>query len=169
MNDFARTLASAQQGNPEAIEAIVAEFDKDVRFVCLQFQIEHVADISRADLLQESWVRIWYQMARFKIQERCNDARNQFRARICRVARNEIIHVLEKRQAQKRKPTQAVANIEDFQIADSEETPRGRVAHEEERRHLQLAVTEISADHRRAIEECFFRGKTVRQSQMITT
>jgi RNA polymerase sigma factor (sigma-70 family) len=163
MQDFIRTLTRAQQGDENAIEEIFSSFAEDVRLTCLDFQLEQTADLSRSDLLQEAWVKIWVQLGRFQVHEDTSDAKQQFRVWLRHTARNEMISVLEKRVAKKRSPAKPIRNGDWLDEAQGNDgTPSRLIGHAEELTNLKSAVERLDATSRAVIEACFMDGCTVK-------
>ncbi len=164
MLDFCRILIEAQQGEAAAIEAIFREFADDVRYVCLDFQLENTADLSRSDLFQEAWVKIWVQMDRFQIQENSSNVMQQFRVWLRQIARNEMIRVLEKRHAKKRNPPNPVRNGVCLEIQPLDDhSPSERFRKDDEMINLKMAIQGLDAISRSVIETCFLGGRTVKE------
>ena len=164
MEDFVECLIKAQQGEQAAIEAIFFEYSNDVRFVCLDFQLENTLDLSRSDLFQEACVRIWVQIDRFVIQENSSNVKQQFRVWIRQIARNEMIRVLEKRHAKKRSPARPVRNDEHLELQPVDDhSPSERFRQDDDLVNLNLAIQRLSEASRAVIETCFLEGRTVKQ------
>jgi RNA polymerase sigma factor (sigma-70 family) len=164
MLDFCRILTEAQQGEAAAIEAIFLEFEEDVRFVCLDFQLENTVDLSRSDLSQEAWIRIWVQMDRFQIQENSSNVKQQFRVWLRQIARNEMLRVLEKRHAKKRCPPTPVRNGDCLELQPlGDHSPSERFRQDDEMINLKMAIQRLDAISRAVIESCFLGGRTVKE------
>jgi RNA polymerase sigma factor (sigma-70 family) len=163
MEEFIRTLTKAQQGDKTALEEIFSLFADDVRFACLGFQLEQTADLSRSDLLQEAWVKIWVKLGRFQFHGESTDSRQQFRLWLRQIARNEMINVLEKRLAKKRRPATPMRNGEWLDAAvTGDSSPSHQMRLDEEMTSLKTSLKRLDATSRAVIEACFMEGCTVK-------
>ncbi len=164
MEDFVECLVKAQQGDAASMEAIFFEFANDVRFVCLDFQLENTLDLSRSDLFQEACVRIWVQLDRFQIQANSSNVKQQFRVWLRQIARNEMIRVLEKRHAKKRSPTKPVRNDERLELQPiSGNSPSELFRQDDEMMNLKTAIQGLDETSQAVIETCFMEGRTVKE------
>ena len=161
MNNFLRKLASAQRGERSAIEDLIAEFAADVRQVCLGISLAATNDLSVSDLNQEAWCKIWLQLDRFLVHGDSTDPRQQFKVWLRQTARNEILHVLEKRQAKKRRPQQEIQHACHIDVPDKDASPSSKLGRAEELHKLMQAIDKLDRLSRAAIVACFLEGRTV--------
>ncbi len=161
---FASVLKSAQAGDQSAIKAIIDEFSNEVRAVCFSFDVDGIAEISRTDLVQDAWVKIWVQINRFRI---CGDeetSKKMFRGWIRRIARNEMINTLEKNGAKKRRPTTPIRQLStSLNPTRSSKSPSKLLMKLEEIDQLNSAIGRLSTESQTLIRSCFFDGKTMKQ------
>lgn len=140
----------------------MAEFAEDVRHVCMGITLERALDISRSDLSQEAWIKIWLQLERFLVHQDSTAPRQQFRVWLKQTARHEMLRVLEKRQAQKRQPPTPLESANEIErYCKGDLNPSSYVRRDEERQRLLQAVEKLEEASRIAIELCFLEGCTV--------
>ncbi len=162
MNIFLRTLALAQSGDAAALEALVTEFAADVRHVCMAISLDNAQDLSRSDLNQEAWMRIWLQLNQFVVHHESTDPRQQFRVWLKQTARNEVLRVLEKRDAQKRKPPQPLQGEQQLDgVTQPDGSPSSHLRKEEEKQRLTTAIARLDEPLRSAIRLCFLESCSV--------
>lgn len=161
---FASDLKSAQAGDQSAIKAIIDEFSNEVRAVCFSFDVDEIAEISRADLVQDAWFKIWVQISRFHIYGDEATSKKMFRGWIRRIARHEMINTLKKNGARKRRPTTPIRQLSACpNPTRSSKSPSKLLMKFEEINQLNSAIARLSKESQVLIRSCFFDGKTMKQ------
>lgn len=161
---FVPKLRAAQSGDQNAIRAIIDEFSKDVRAVGFGFDVEDDVEISRADLIQDAWVKIWVQIARFEIQGNDETAKKMFRAWIRRIARNEMINILGMNRAAKRRPPTRLRSIDEGgEPAQNRNSPSKMFSSIDELDRLNWAIQQLHEREKFLIRRSFFDKQSVKQ------
>ncbi len=113
MESFISDLEKAKLGDPVAVASLVSRFEPVVACECSRFGALNGAELSRADLVQEVWLRIWTRIGQFRGSSDEVVSQQMFTKWLRVTAKNVIVNVLKKAGARHRYPEHPVLNLGD--------------------------------------------------------
>lgn len=167
MGNFTDQLASAQDGDRQSLEAIIADFGWVVDAECYKFVSNFRSDVSVSDLKQEVWMKIWGHIEQFRYSDP-QYAKGQFVAWLRTVAKRVVLSLDRKARNQTRLPRHGLASLDgashDMPTRDQAASPSSVVAGIEEANRLRMAVQSLSSEEMKSvIRYCFFDGLSLKQ------
>jgi RNA polymerase sigma factor (sigma-70 family) len=169
-HEVRNAILRAQTGDSQALSLIIDHFGYIVEAACARIDIEDAAELSRSDLKQEVWLRVWSKIQSF---ECCNDADRVapiFGSWLKTTARNVVLTVMERQRAKKRGFGQNYASINPQDIAlEGNKTASGILATEEELLRLKAALDGLPAIDARIISMKFRESKTLHEIAAMTS
>ncbi len=167
MGNFTDQLASAQDGDRQSLEAIIADFGWVVDAECYKFVSNFRSDVSVSDLKQEVWMKIWGHIEQFQYSDP-QYAKGQFVAWLRTVAKRVVLSLDRKARNQTRLPRHGLASLDgashDMPTRDYTASPSSVVAGIEEANRLRMAVQSLSSEEMKSvIRYCFFDGLSLKQ------
>ncbi len=163
-HEIHNAISRAQEGDPQALDFIIGHFGYIVEGVCSRMEIIDAAELSRSDLSQEVWLRVWCKINTFKC---CSDpglVKLTFRSWLRITAKNVILTVIEKRRAQKRGAGQNVADVDPRDLSyDESKTASAIAAKSEELARMEAAIARLPAVEARILFMKFHECKTMHE------
>ena len=167
MIDPLELIELAKTGDATALSALVDHFNHIVEAECYRHNGLFGAEISRSDLGQEIWLRVWSKLDTFHGNPEPATTLYQFKSWLRTTARNVILCELDKWTAQKRKHSKPVARIDDQlgdRLIDDIATASLIASGKEDRARIQQAIDNLSDENTRQIVKLrFFEGHTIQQ------
>lgn len=141
----------ARRGDEDAFQTLVSRY----RGKLLSYLWHLSASQDEADdLLQDIFIKAYRALPRF-------DARRRFSPWVYRIAHNEAVNLLKRRNRRTLISWEDIANAKDnLEIADLSETPEERVESEEERKEMQRALEFLSPEHREVLVLRYYHDKS---------
>ncbi len=162
MQQFSALLKAAQAGDRGAIESVVRLVEQDVRAVCFDFQMQGNGQLSRNDLFQEAWMKIWIRLDQFEIRGKDDLVWVIFRKWARTTARNVMYNVLEQQQAAKRKHSRPLTTLDRNEVDGPAETPSRNLIARENATRISQAIEQLPEESRILIQKCFINGNSVK-------
>jgi RNA polymerase sigma factor (sigma-70 family) len=168
MAGFLETLRLAQSGDASSLSELISQFQADVRGSSYDVQIEG-ADLSRSDLQQEVWLRVWCKLDQFVGSPDEAVCRVMFRRWLRTTSRRVILNVMQARRAERRRPPRTPLSLDQFdghsgRDPEDSDTPSRGIMEQEEVARVRAAIAAIPCPQsRRIIEMRYADGKSQRE------
>ena len=166
MEDFSSLVARSQNGDEDALRVLISRFESVVETQCSRFTDQFGGDLSRSDLLQEVWLRVWSRIHQFTGVADGQVSQMMFRKWLRQTARHVILNVLEARAADKRQPEngRTICGAESLPGTESSQSPSRIAGRLEAHEQVRQAIQELTdTDVRQVIDLFFFEGRSLWQ------
>lgn len=162
MQRFTALLEAAQAGDRDAIESVVSLVEQDVRAVCFDFQMQGNGHLSRNDLFQEAWLKIWTQLDGFEIRGADDVVWVMFRKWARTTARNVMFNILEQQNAAKRNYGRRLRTLDRNEAEAPAKSMSKHLIARENAGRISQAIELLPEESRMLIKKCFLDGYSVK-------